>query len=113
MKVRGTNISMIKGDSETITVSCSTGLDEPLLLVDGDIIYFTMKENVKTKEKVLQKVITVFNDGKAIIELNPTDTKFLRSKTYVYDIQLTRASGTITTLVTPSDFIISDGVTDE
>jgi hypothetical protein len=42
MKIQGYNISMIRGDTETIKVSCkdAQGVDVPLK--DGDTLYFTV-----------------------------------------------------------------------
>ena len=62
MKITGKNISMTRGDSETITVSCIDINGLPLSLVDGDIIYFTVKENTKTTTKLIQKSITTSDE---------------------------------------------------
>lgn len=113
MKINGTNISMIRGDSETITVQCKDSFGDYILFETGDTIYFTIKENVSTTTKLLQKIITVFIDGAAIIEINPLDTKELKFKEYYYDIQLTRADGSITTIISPSKFRIEGEVTYE
>ena len=113
MRIVDNDISMTRGDSETITVSCTDidGLNLPM--VTGDTIYFTIKENTRTTTKILQKVVTSFTDGKAIITLLPTDTKTLQYKQYFYDIQLTRADGTITTIIRPNKFTITEEVTYE
>jgi hypothetical protein len=51
MEIQGYNISMIRGDTETIKVSCkdAQGVDVPL--EDGDTLYFTVKYSVDTEEK--------------------------------------------------------------
>lgn len=113
MKISGSNISMIRGDSETISVSCQDTLGDPIPLVTGDKIYFTVKDNVNTEIKILQKVIENFVDGVAYIDILPSDTKQLKYKEYVYDIQLTLADQTITTIIPPSKFKIEGEVTYE
>lgn len=113
MKVNGTNISMIRGDTETITVSCQDIDGTEILFETGDKIYFTIKENTKTAVKILQKLITTFQDGKAIIEIDPIDTKSLKYQTFVYDVQWVDESGRVTTVVPPSKFVIADEVTYE
>ena len=113
MKVTGTNIAMIRGDSETITVSCRDIDGADLLFTTGDQIYFTIKENTKTAVKILQKIATQFVDGKAIIEIDPLDTKPLKYQTYVYDVQWINVSGKVTTIIPPSKFTIEDEVTYE
>lgn len=112
MKVIGTNIYMTRGDSETITVSLrQEGAEIPL--VEGDTIYFTVKTNSQTEDKVIQKVVTTFDDGKAIISILPEDTKYLPFTTFVYDVQLTRADGSVITIIKPSEFVVEEEVTYE
>lgn len=111
MKVDGRNISMIRGDSESITVSCSDTNGNIIPLIGGDKIYFTVKEDEYRTEKIFQKVITEFTDGKAIINILPTDTKDLRFKTYKYDVQLNRGDGYVKTIIPVSNFEILAEVT--
>ena len=113
MKINGTNIYMIRGDSETITVSCKDIDGADLLFTTGDQIYFTVKENTKTAVKILQKLIVDFTDGKAIIDILQSDTKLLKYQTYVYDIEWINVNGKVTTIIPPSKFIIEDEVTYE
>lgn len=110
MKVSGNTITMINGDSETITVNAIDIDGLPTDLITGDTIYFTMKKSTYDKEPVLQKIITEFSNGEADIEFLPTDTVNL-SGGYIYDIQLNRVDGSVTTIVEPSQFIIERGVT--
>lgn len=113
MKVDGKNMSMIRGDSESITVSCSDTNGNLIPLVSGDKIYFTVKEDEYRTEKIFQKIITEFIDGKAVINIIPTDTKNLKFKTYKYDIQLSQANGTVRTIIPPSNFTVGAEVTYE
>lgn len=98
------NIKMPRGDSESITIN-------GLSLVPGDIVYLTVKEHINTSDIAFQKKITEFVSGSAIIGITPNDTKGLQFRTYVYDIQLTRADGTVTTIVKPHEFTIEGEVT--
>ena len=113
MKIQGTNISMIRGDSEAIKVSCrdESGVDIPL--VEGDIVYFTVKRSTYTEEKILQKIVTEFTDGVALITIFPEDTRELKPGAYYYDIQLNRANGQVKAIIPPSRFIINAEVTYE
>lgn len=113
MQIQGTNISMIRGDTESITVSINDTEGNKIPLVDGDTIYLTVKQSITTEEKVLQKVIQEFEDGEAIIEITPDNTKTLQFKNYIYDIQLSRADGTVSTIIPPSSFTIRGEVTYE
>ncbi len=111
MKIIGTNISMIRGDSESITIFLKDSSGNSLSFEDEDTLFFTVKDNIKTDKITLQKIITTFQDGKAIIGIDPEDTKGLRFKDYVYDIQLNRADGYVKTIIPPSKFIIEGEVT--
>ena len=100
------NIKMTRGDSESITVTC-----EERPFAEGDKITMTVKETEYKKEFLFQKEVTEFEDGKAVIEITPEDTKELSFMTYVYDIQLTGADGTVTTIIKPAIFELSKEVT--
>lgn len=98
------DIKMTRGDSESITVN---GLN----LVSGDIIYLTVKDHVNTSDIAFQKIVTEFTNGSAVIEILPQDTKNLKFKKYVYDIQLTKDGGVVTTIIKEHEFKIEGEVT--
>lgn len=111
MEIIGTNISMIRGDSESITIFLKDSFGNSLPFEDGDTLFFTVKDNINTDKITLQKIITTFQDDTAVIGINPEDTKGLRFKEYVYDIQLNRAGGYVKTIIPPSKFTIKGEVT--
>lgn len=113
MKINGTSISMIRGDTETINVSCKDTSGASVPFESGDTIYLTIKTNPREIEKILQKVATEFTDGAAIITFDHDDTKQLKIGTYYYDVQLNRANGTVKTIIPPSNFCIDPEVTYE
>lgn len=104
MIINGTKLSMVRGDSESITVRCSMGFNA------GDQVIFTMREDVDSPI-ALQKVVTDFPVGEAVIGIYPEDTSGLDFGDYVYDIQWTRADGTVTTIVEKSRFTLREEVT--
>ncbi len=111
MKIQGTNISMIRGDSEAIKVSCRNESGVDFHFAEGDIVYFTVKRSTYTEEKIIQKIVTEFTEGVALINISPKDTRELTIGTYYYDIQLNRANGTVKTIIPPSKFTIDPEVT--
>ena len=113
MEIQGYNISMIRGDTETIKISCKDVQGVGVPLEDGDTLYFTVKSSVGTEEKEMQKVITEFPDGIGYINISPDDTKFMSFRSYYYDIQLTRADRTVKTIIPPSIFTVKGEVTYE
>ena len=110
MKTRGTNISMTRGDSESLTLRCKkNGGTVPF--ADGDTVTFTVREDAESPIQ-LQKVITTFDEeGRAVIPILPGDTEGMDFGSYVYDIQITWADGTVKTPVTVSGFELTEEVT--
>ena len=112
MTIVGKNMSMIRGDTEAINVSLTEdGVARPF--VSGDTVYFTIKKYASETEKILQKVIETFTDGKALISILPADTALLKVMPYVYDVQIVFADGTKKTVVGPATFEITAEVTYE
>lgn len=110
MKVRGSNLSMTRGDSESITVKCFQG-GAAVPFENGDTVTFTVREDVESPI-LLQKTVTTFDgNGWAVIPIASGDTEGMDFGSYVYDIQLTRADGTVTTLITISNFELTEEVT--
>lgn len=112
MTITGTNLSMVRGDSEALTIRLIE--EDGITQVDfeqGDTVFFTMREALGDTITILQKVVVGFLDGEAIIDIQPADTGSLFFKTYVYDIQWTRADGQVKTIVPASDFTILAEVT--
>jgi hypothetical protein len=98
------NIAMTRGDSESITISCS------IPFTTGDAVYLTVRDSVEGSIQ-LQKIITEFESGKAIIRFAPGDTSGLDFGDYVYDIQLVRFGGIVTTPIDVSRFRLKEEVT--
>lgn len=104
MTLSGTNISMTRGDTESLTVSCSVPF------APGDTVYMTVRESVEAPV-AFQKEITEFPNGKAVIGIEHDDTEGMDFGSYLYDIQVTRADGTVTTLVKPARFTLTEEIT--
>lgn len=113
MRLSGKDIYMIRGDSETILVSCTDSDGSPVPFAVGDTVRFTVKRQASDTTKVLQKVVTEFDEGVATISLAPADTKNASFGKYVYDVQLTSAEGRVTTIIPPSRFVLEEEVTHE
>jgi len=96
MKINGTSMSMIRGDTETITINCTNVDGSSVAFMAGDKIYFTVKKRTTDVDFILQKIVEEFADGVAIIELSSLDTKNLDCSTYKYDMRLVQDGGVIT-----------------
>lgn len=99
MTVTGTNLAMTRGDTESITVSLKGDVFSA-----GDKVEFTVRKQPEHPVKIIHKIVTEFEAGKAIIKLYPEDTQKLPFMQYIYDVQLTRADGAVYTIIKPSKF---------
>jgi len=108
MTVSGTDLAMTRGDTELIIVTCTAA---PFSA--GDTVTLTLRADDVYGAIALQKTITEFEeDGSAYIPILPGDTASLEMDgDYVYDVQVIRADGTVTTIIKPSKFEIEEEVT--
>lgn len=105
---------MVRGDSESITIHCHDSDNQSIPFEIGDTVYFTVKLKYADTDYVIQKIATEFQDGNAVIEIKPEDTKQLQfNRDYFYDIQVTRVDGAVTTIVPCSIFRVGVEITDE
>lgn len=104
---------IVRGDSDIITISMENELGVQIPFSSGDTVRFTVKSNDSTETKILQKSVTSFSSGKAIVNILPTDTSSLSYGVYYYDVQWTRADGYKKTIVPKSTFIIQPEITYE
>ena len=79
------------------------------ILDNGDIVYFTVNTELEKENPVLQKKITEFTNGKAIIHLTSKETD-LKIGNYLYDIEVDTADGRVDTVVGPAKFKVVGGV---
>lgn len=108
MDYSGTDLSMVRGDSETINFILKNIAGERIL-DDTDIIEFAVRKKASSAERLIYKKVVPVN-GRAVIDILPEDTSGLKFKDYVYDIQHTNAAGKVTTLVKCSTFSITEEV---
>lgn len=106
MVTKGNDILMIRGDSESILVSCYDYLFE-----DGDIVELTVRSQPSSPE-ILHKTVTEFDElGMALFKIEPDDTRYVLPGNYKYDVSLTQADGTVTTVIPASYFTIKGDIT--
>lgn len=106
MKVEDTKISMVRGDTEYLFVTCLN-----YELQDGDKVELTVRKKPSDVTKLIHIVTTEFTDGEANIKIKPEDTSKLAPGEYKYDIQITFANGDVKTIVPCSSFVLIPEVT--
>lgn len=104
---------MIRGDTESIVITCETLEKAPRPFVKGERLTLTIKTSTDTEWVILRKVAEHFEDGAAIIPISHEDTKNLKCKVYVYDLQLIDEAGSFITIIPPSKFELLPEVTYE
>ena len=80
-----------------------------------DILQKSLEEQATLIEKTFQKVTVQEGDAeeetiKLVAEIADTDTKDLETGTYKYGVKLSTADGKVYTVITPSNFIIQEGI---
>ncbi len=99
----------MQGDTGSFTI-----ILDNYVFVNGDKMYFTVKQKATDIVPLIQKVIYPL-DGttQAVINFLNSDTQALPDGRYLYDIQLSLKNGVIDTIAVPSPFIVIGGVTHE
>lgn len=105
--ITGTTITLTRGDTFEALVSATKKDGTPYIPVEGDVIRFAMKENYDDARPLLVKEIPI---DTLTLTLHPEDTKDLSFGKYVYDIQLTKADGTVDTFITKATIKITEEV---
>lgn len=97
-RIDGTTIYLTRGDTfETLVEAILPDPEaEPYIPEAGDSIRFAMKANYDDPEPLVVKDIPI---DTMLLVLNPEDTKHLPFGKYVYDVQLTYASGKTDTFI--------------
>lgn len=95
--ISGTNITLTRGDSFAAAISITSPNGDIYKPVEGDFIRFAMKSSYNDDEPcVIVKEIPLETMQLTIL---PDDTKPLSYGSYVYDIQITKASGEVDTFI--------------
>ena len=97
-------ISIIAKDTGDLVVSF-----DDYLLADGDVVFFTVNDELEKTNPRLQKRIAEFVDNKAVIRLSSTDTN-IPVGTYYYDVEVNTADGRVDTVLGPAKFKVLGGV---
>lgn len=105
--VSGTTITLTRGDTFMALITITDSENNPYMPVEGDTIRFAMKATYADEEPLLVKDIPI-DTMKLVLE--PEDTKHLAFGKYVYDIQLTKATGEVDTFITKAKINITEEV---
>lgn len=107
---------MVKFDKDTNAISIvakDTGdfviSFDDYLLDEGDVVYFTVNDELEKANPRIQKVVNEFVENKAVIRLTTADTN-IPVGTYYYDVEVNTADGRVDTVLGPAKFKVLGGV---
>ena len=103
------NAELVKGDTGNFSINPREKDTKKSLLENGHKVYFCIKKDV-AEDPFFERIISVFKDGVATIEIPAEETKNFEPGTYVYRLYIDR-NGVIDTLTpTPvSYFVVKEG----
>lgn len=104
-RVVNNNISIIRGDSATITLTITDANGDPYVILPTDSVTMMVRQNPNS-EAVISKTFT-----DAVLNIAPADTSSLPCGNYVYDVQLVHADGWTDTIIPVHQFIVLPEVT--
>lgn len=105
--VKGTTITLTRGDTLRVQVSIFTPDGEIYELQDGDKVRFALKRSISESDPLIVKQIPT---DSLILTLDPDDTKPLSFGNYIYDIELTKKNGDVDTFITLAKMVITEEV---
>lgn len=104
-RVINNNISIIRGDSATITLSVTDADGDAYTILPTDSVTMMVRKT-PTSEVVLSKTFT-----NGTLNIAPADTSSLPCGNYVYDVQLVHQDGWTDTIIPIHQFNIMQEVT--
>ena len=113
-KIKKNTITLTRGDTLRVFIELFRD-GEPYTPIEGDSIRFALKHTEKTaggKEYVDTDPLILKNVpiDTMLLELEPSDTKPLDFGTYVYDLEITFADGSVDTFITEATFELTGEV---
>lgn len=105
--VQKTTITLTRGDTFEVQVFINDKEGNRYTPQEGDRVQFGVKHEYEDAECVIFKEVPIES---MILRLEPDDTKNLEFGEYVWDMQLVKPNGEVSTFITKSRFIISEEV---
>jgi hypothetical protein len=107
--VKKTSITLTRGDTFKAQIFITDKDGNPYDIQPGDSVRFAMKKHYTDPDSEVLINKTIPSDTLVLV-LEPEDTKSLEFGDYVYDIQLTTASGDIDTFITKATLTLTEEV---
>ena len=103
-------ITITRGDDAVISIDITDIMGNEYVAQEGDVVTLYVK---KPSETSLETQVALFEktfDENYFISIDSADTKDLEAGTYKYGVKLTKANGKTATIISPTDFIVEEGI---
>lgn len=107
VKVSGTTITMTRGDTLVVEVGILNPDGTPYVPEQSDVVRFALKKDYSDETPILRKVL---DNSDLKLTIQPSDTKELDFGNYVYDVELTKADGSVDTFICKARLVLSEEV---
>lgn len=95
-------VTITKGDYGLIRLSLLED-GQPSPFTEGDSVRLIVKEFPTSAIRLIEKTVSIFQNGVAEIEIEPSDTASLDVKNYIYGIQWIDENENVRTIVPGAD----------
>lgn len=113
MKLQNYHISIVRGDSGTLTVRCKGPGGEARPFSAGECVRLAVKGGRAAAGGAAAKGRNPdFPEGAAVFSFAPEDTRALPFGNYRYDVRLTDREGNVFTIVPAGDFTVLEAIAD-
>ena len=107
ISVNGNNIYLTRGDTLKCHIAMYDTEGNEYTPESTDSIRFALKRTVNDRRPLILKEIPY---DTLLLSIYPDDTKELEFGNYIYDIELTTASGTVDTFIADAKFVLTTEV---
>ena len=105
-------ITLTRGDDCVLQIDVTTVDGNEYTPAASDVIKLYVKKHAEGASLESQTaLITKTFNADQMATISSSDTKSLDLGTYKYGVVLTRADGTTSTIISPTDFVLAEGIT--
>ena len=103
-KVEGTLITLTRGDTFNATITIYDSQGNVYTPAAGDVVRFALKRTAEDRTPLILKTI---DHETMLLTIEPNDTKNLAFGSYIYDVEITLADGTVDTFIANAKLILT------
>lgn len=97
-------ITIRQKEAMTLPINITDSAGKTYIPAASDSVVFTVKESLDITNIIIQKPVT---DGQVTLTANDTS---IATGFYMYDVQLTASDGFVSTLIKPTQFVVTDKI---